>query len=69
MRPPLAFFTPGTFDAANTSLHWAFYTGFHTGAGAAAYRAGKRSPDARLAAKAGLGGWEGFYASIMQLSW
>ena len=51
--------TPAQFDATNTSLQWLFYTGGHLGGG--------NHP----AEPHGLGvsGWEGFHASIVQLSW
>ena len=49
------------FGWKNTSLQWLFYTGGHLGGG-----------DNHLAGPHGLGvggGWEGFHASIVQLSW
>lgn len=56
--------TPATIDAPNTSLQWAFYTGQHfpTYGGTSG---GGRTVEGGL----GTGGWEGFKAAIVQLSW
>ena len=52
--------TPASFDATNTSLQWAFYTGQHFPVGPGGAGSGSHVEE---------GGWEGFKAAVVQLSW
>lgn len=60
--------TTASYEAANTSLYWAFYTGQHFPIADGGERGGKGHGKG-LGAGLALGGWEGFKAAIVQLSW